>query len=203
MRKKGIGGGCGVAVMEFRSRTDMVVGVRTRAQARTLAMATSTSSSPTRRVKRKVDESPELYVSASNSVQTRRRLVFTPETSRNSGQESSKCESNGSSELVNERSGVDLESEELSSTYLNCRKRDDTPSSSFRAESSDDKESTRLPSVSRSRSEPKMSPSEAEIEDFFSIAEKIEQRRFAEKYNYDIAKDVPLKGRYKWIPMTP
>ncbi|KAG9155239.1 hypothetical protein Leryth_023270 [Lithospermum erythrorhizon] len=37
-------------------------------------------------------------------------------------------------------------------------------------------------------------PSEAELEDFFSAAEKYEQNRFAEKYNYDIVKDVPLEG---------
>ncbi|XP_016502804.1 uncharacterized protein LOC107820952 isoform X1 [Nicotiana tabacum] len=46
-------------------------------------------------------------------------------------------------------------------------------------------------------------PSEAEIEEFFSVAEKREQKRFAEKYNYDIAKDVPLKGRYQWVSLKP
>ncbi|XP_016496960.1 uncharacterized protein LOC107815834 [Nicotiana tabacum] len=45
--------------------------------------------------------------------------------------------------------------------------------------------------------------SEAEIEEFFSAAEKREQKRFAEKYNYDIAKDVPLKGRYQWVSLKP
>ncbi|CAA2934603.1 cyclin-dependent kinase inhibitor 7-like isoform X2 [Olea europaea var. sylvestris] len=37
-----------------------------------------------------------------------------------------------------------------------------------------------------------------ELEEFFSASEKYEQKRFAEKYNYDIAMDVPLNGRYKW-----
>ncbi|OIT07235.1 PREDICTED: cyclin-dependent kinase inhibitor 7-like isoform X2 [Nicotiana attenuata] len=46
-------------------------------------------------------------------------------------------------------------------------------------------------------------PSEVEIEEFFSVAEKREQKRFAEKYNYDIAKDVPLKGRYQWVILKP
>ncbi|CAA3001811.1 cyclin-dependent kinase inhibitor 7-like isoform X2 [Olea europaea subsp. europaea] len=41
-------------------------------------------------------------------------------------------------------------------------------------------------------------PSAAELEEFFSAAEKYEQKQFAEKYNYDIALDVPLEGRYKW-----
>lgn len=46
-------------------------------------------------------------------------------------------------------------------------------------------------------------PSAAEIEEFFAAAEKREQKRFAEKYNYDVVKDVPLEGRYEWIPLKP
>ncbi|KAL2490737.1 Cyclin-dependent kinase inhibitor [Abeliophyllum distichum] len=42
-----------------------------------------------------------------------------------------------------------------------------------------------------------------EVEEFFVAAEKYEQKRFAEKYNYDIAKDVPLEGRYKWVRLKP
>ncbi|KAK4378423.1 hypothetical protein RND71_000285 [Anisodus tanguticus] len=45
-------------------------------------------------------------------------------------------------------------------------------------------------------------PPEAEIEEFFSVAEKREQKRFAEKYNYDIMKDVPLEGRYQWVSLN-
>ncbi|CAN4112227.1 unnamed protein product [Withania somnifera] len=44
-------------------------------------------------------------------------------------------------------------------------------------------------------------PPEAEIEEFFAAAEKCEQKRFAEKYNYDIVKDVPLEGRYEWVSL--
>ncbi|XP_074379898.1 uncharacterized protein LOC141721051 isoform X2 [Apium graveolens] len=46
-------------------------------------------------------------------------------------------------------------------------------------------------------------PSTEEIEEFFSAAEKHEQKRFAEKYNYDIVKDVPLEGRYQWVCLKP
>ncbi|XP_011092584.1 cyclin-dependent kinase inhibitor 7 [Sesamum indicum] len=42
-------------------------------------------------------------------------------------------------------------------------------------------------------------PPAAELEEFFAAAEKYEQKRFAEKYNYDIVKDVPLEGRYQWV----
>ncbi|XP_022036411.1 cyclin-dependent kinase inhibitor 7 isoform X4 [Helianthus annuus] len=46
-------------------------------------------------------------------------------------------------------------------------------------------------------------PCAAEIEEFFSKAEKYEQKRFVEKYNYDIVKDVPMEGRYQWIELKP
>ncbi|CAH9125806.1 unnamed protein product [Cuscuta epithymum] len=46
-------------------------------------------------------------------------------------------------------------------------------------------------------------PSAAEIEEFFSAAEKYQQNLFMEKYNYDVEKDVPLEGRYKWVPLKP
>ncbi|XP_047983130.1 cyclin-dependent kinase inhibitor 7-like isoform X2 [Salvia hispanica] len=46
-------------------------------------------------------------------------------------------------------------------------------------------------------------PSAAELERFFAAAEKYEQKRFAQKYNYDIVKDVPLEGRYHWVRLLP
>ncbi|XP_056161036.1 cyclin-dependent kinase inhibitor 4-like isoform X2 [Syzygium oleosum] len=46
-------------------------------------------------------------------------------------------------------------------------------------------------------------PSRAELESFFSAAEKRERQRFADKYNYDVAMDAPLEGRYEWIPLKP
>lgn len=44
-------------------------------------------------------------------------------------------------------------------------------------------------------------PTAEEIDEFFSAAEKYEQKRFTEKYNYDVVKDIPLEGRYQWIRM--
>ncbi|KAK4401639.1 Cyclin-dependent kinase inhibitor 7 [Sesamum angolense] len=46
-------------------------------------------------------------------------------------------------------------------------------------------------------------PSAAELEEFFAAAEKYEQKRFTEKYNYDIVKDVPLEGKYQWVRLQP
>ncbi|PIN00666.1 hypothetical protein CDL12_26829 [Handroanthus impetiginosus] len=54
-----------------------------------------------------------------------------------------------------------------------------------------------------SASAAKSKPSAAELEEFFSAAEKYVQKRFSEKYNYDIVKDVPLEGRYQWVRLHP
>lgn len=42
-------------------------------------------------------------------------------------------------------------------------------------------------------------PSAHEIEEFFTFAEQQQQRLFMDKYNFDVANDLPLSGRYEWI----
>ncbi|KAM7250492.1 hypothetical protein ACFE04_022375 [Oxalis oulophora] len=42
-------------------------------------------------------------------------------------------------------------------------------------------------------------PLKLEIEEFFAEAEKNIQKEFSQKYNFDIAKDKPLQGRYQWV----
>ncbi|GJX98639.1 cyclin-dependent kinase inhibitor 7-like protein [Tanacetum coccineum] len=46
-------------------------------------------------------------------------------------------------------------------------------------------------------------PSEAELEEFFTAANKDLKKRFTDKYNYDIVNDIPLKGRFEWIQLKP
>ncbi|CAN6486213.1 unnamed protein product [Victoria cruziana] len=46
-------------------------------------------------------------------------------------------------------------------------------------------------------------PTAREMEEFFSVAEQQEHRRFIEKYNYDPVNDLPLPGRYEWIRLIP
>ncbi|KAF9622507.1 hypothetical protein IFM89_031911 [Coptis chinensis] len=89
---------------------------------------------------------------------------------------------------------------ETSTCFLDCtQRREKTPSSSLRQESDEQESMERPTSVSRHRSMSEMkTPSEAEIDEFFSTAEKDEQRRFTDKFNFDIRKDLPLKGRYEW-----
>ncbi|XP_031498111.1 cyclin-dependent kinase inhibitor 3-like [Nymphaea colorata] len=88
--------------------------------------------------------------------------------------------------------------------------RETTPPSDLRAESealesttssafNDSANYRRKPSRVAARTTPPAS----EIEEFFAAFEKEEERRFAEKYNYDVVKDIPLAGRYEWVKVTP
>ncbi|PIN10104.1 hypothetical protein CDL12_17309 [Handroanthus impetiginosus] len=121
------------------------------------------------------------------------------------------CSSSRSSELAKESSKfVDLEPEnevivEFFATSagdsVDCGdRRENTPSSEVQAESGE-LESTARPRESNSRrcfTAEKM-PSETELEEFFTAAEKNLQKQFVDKYNYDIVKDEPLEGRYEWV----
>lgn len=106
---------------------------------------------------------------------------------------------------------LDLEEESVEIKSLtcdsNCRERRDTtltPLSEL-GEATHELESNSKPPAanSRRRSTAEKMPSEAEIEEFFAAAEKKIQKEFTEKYNFDIAKDKPLKGRYEWVPLKP
>ncbi|XP_075476652.1 cyclin-dependent kinase inhibitor 4-like isoform X3 [Primulina tabacum] len=86
------------------------------------------------------------------------------------------------------------------SMAINCSRIDheSTPTSETRGDS----EHSSLESTPHAACPQRISASSrTEIEEFFAAAEKYEQKRFAEKYNYDIAKDVPLEGKYEWVPL--
>ncbi|KAL7590486.1 cyclin-dependent kinase inhibitor 3 [Lactuca sativa] len=46
-------------------------------------------------------------------------------------------------------------------------------------------------------------PSAQEIEVFFARHAHEQQRRFSEKYNFDIVNEKPLEGRYEWVKVQP
>ncbi|XP_078444667.1 uncharacterized protein LOC144713830 isoform X2 [Wolffia australiana] len=46
-------------------------------------------------------------------------------------------------------------------------------------------------------------PSAEEMEEFFAAAEKQEQLRFLDKYNFDVVRDAPMAGRFLWISAAP
>ncbi|XVE49176.1 hypothetical protein DITRI_Ditri01bG0061400 [Diplodiscus trichospermus] len=118
----------------------------------------------------------------------------------------SRCSSNESCDIVKDSLRlVDLEAKSFEteiSTCINLNKfRETTPLS----ELSGDSEEMESPEKKTppSPSKPPKIPSQAEIDEFFSVAEKYEQKRFTEKYNYDIVKDVPLDGPYQWVRLKP
>jgi len=202
------------------------VGVKTRARA---PLAMGAASSATKTKKRKLNTARELKVSSPTSsssciqLRSRRGLTITPETTEERRYSSpssdhdtatSCCSSNGSSSLLSEEEErsefVDLQegNAEVETSTYGCRRerRETTPSSELRAES-DDLDSTARPteanSSCRSAAEKKQKPTQSEIEEFFADAEKDMQKRFMEKYNYDIVNDVPLEGRYEWVRLEP
>ncbi|KAF5448671.1 hypothetical protein F2P56_029180 [Juglans regia] len=112
------------------------------------------------------------------------------------------CSSNESSEVVKDSFRLmDLEAKSFETVDSACIdntkfSRETTPSSELCGESEE------IDSLARKPSSAKTPPKE-EIEEFFAKAEKQEQKRFAEKYNYDIVKDMPLEGRYQWVRLKP
>ncbi|XP_043710893.1 cyclin-dependent kinase inhibitor 1-like [Telopea speciosissima] len=223
--------GIGETLMEV-AQVGVTTRARTLAMAAAAAeAATATSTGGTKR--RKVSSGELRFSSSCVQLQSRRLPVISqenpvsPANSDNSDQvitedrcsspnsdhfQASRCSSNGSTEFVNENLGsVDLEGEsecfhiENLTTYSDCRqRRETTPSSELRPESGD-LESTARPAEanSRCRSTAEKMPTEAEIDEFLTAAEKKEQKRFTVKYNFDILKDIPLEGRYEWVRVKP
>ncbi|EOX98220.1 hypothetical protein QUC31_015289 [Theobroma cacao] len=119
----------------------------------------------------------------------------------------SRCSSNESCDIVNDSLRfVDLEAKSFEteiSTCININKfsRETTPLSELCGDSDEMESPEKKPPPSPAK--PPKKPSQEEIDEFFSFAEKYEQKRFAEKYNYDIVKDVPLDGRYQWVRLMP
>lgn len=120
------------------------------------------------------------------------------------------CSSNGSSEVSNEKLNfTDLEEVnvqiETSTNKFGCRERRQTTPLSELGAQTDELESTVRPSEvnSRRQSTTEKMPTDAQLEEFFDVAEKNLQKQFTDKYNYDIAKDEPLDGRYEWVRLNP
>ncbi|XP_015574362.1 cyclin-dependent kinase inhibitor 7 isoform X2 [Ricinus communis] len=147
--------------------------------------------------------------------------TVSPATSSNSGSflagnlvscdsTASRSSSNDSTGVVrNSLSFVDLKvmksfETESSSTCINNKFRETSPSSSFYGDT-DEMESPApvVKNCRKIRLPAEKVPSQVEIDEFFAEAEKKEQKRFADKYNYDIVKDLPLEGRYQWVRLKP
>lgn len=202
-----------IAVMDVAQ-----VGVRTRARGLAMEAAVAESSGPAKKIK--VGGGELEFSSSLVQLKSHRQL---PENSVSEGYSTapknqcsspssdqvpaSCCSSNGSTEVsIEELNFADLEEESLESetaTYtFDCRgrRREISPLSELVAETGE-LESTAKPSEANSRrqSTAEKMPSEAEVEEFFAVAEKDLQKQFMDKYNYDIAKDQPSEGRYEWV----
>ncbi|KAG6422652.1 hypothetical protein SASPL_113029 [Salvia splendens] len=93
---------------------------------------------------------------------------------------------------------ADSHSAEISTSTGRVLSREATPTSELYGDS--EHILLQLPSPNKESS----MPSAEELDGFFfAAAEKYKQKRFAEKYNYDIVKDVPLEGRYHWVRLLP
>lgn len=208
-----------------------VVGMRTR-DSEVLAVAASassaTSSSPEKKVRKAETTSYDVH-----KLRTRRRVeensatssasfrletsasdvvvVFTAAENCSSGEISSElpasCSScNGAGEVVKDQSesaaDPEVESALRTSKYLDCRSAARRENKLIGALKSDDLDSPPRHPDAKSTVQIKM-PSDSEVEEFFAAAEKGLHKRFSEKYNFDVVKDIPLEGRYEWIPIKP
>ncbi|CAI9272537.1 unnamed protein product [Lactuca saligna] len=125
---------------------------------------------------------------------------------KSGGVPASCCSSTGSMEKVKV---ADLEKSygtETSAYKLNGS--ESTPKKELKAESGELESCTAKPSLEmvnpcRTVLSPEKMPPEVELEAFFAAAEEDLNKQFKEKYNYDVVNDIPLKGRYDWVELTP
>ncbi|XP_061979444.1 cyclin-dependent kinase inhibitor 7-like isoform X1 [Populus nigra] len=156
------------------------------------------------------DTSPQKVVSPGNSSNP--SGVLTGFSSCGDSPVLSCCSSNAPVQVVKDSLRfLDLEakSPETESSTCNDRKfsRETTPSSDFHGSGTDHMDTPaaieKMESLRPRDSQAVKMPSQAEIDEFFTGAEREEQRRFAEKYNYDVVMDLPMEGRYQWICLKP
>ncbi|ESW28805.1 hypothetical protein PHAVU_002G019500 [Phaseolus vulgaris] len=196
------------------------VGVRTRARA-ALAMEPDTSARPTpkRKTITRTNQDPP---KSSKSPRTTSSSLLKPPTLLPQQPEinqrclsptsteipASCCSSNGSTSLDEDKIKLlDLEVESAQVETSTCNgasqiERKEMNRSSELLENSEELESVEINSR-RDSSKARTMPSELELEEFFVTAEKDIQKRFQDKYNYDVVKDVPLEGRYEWVQLKP
>lgn len=184
-----------MAVMEVTQ----VGGVTTRARALAIASAAAADAAaaaavPKRR-KAEVAPAPSELVQTSSYIQLRsRRLVMTgrgedlpPRNSPNSAFSSATTEKDGEILESSNCNGIDS---------ARRARREAKHSSAERLEAGYLESTARVTTTSTITT-----PPTAEIEEFFSAAERDQALRFADKYNYDVINDVPLNGRFRWVPI--
>ncbi|KAJ1415217.1 Cyclin-dependent kinase inhibitor [Sesbania bispinosa] len=199
------------------------VGVRTRARTALAMRAASAARTPNKR--RKINNSNEeqrKFSTASSAfvhLKTRSRSstvvkpeteTVLPETEERCSDEfpASCCSSNGSIGIDKDRIeslDLEVESAQVETSTCNCGEENERREMSYSSELREN--SQELESMETNshlpRSTAQNMPTELELEEFFATAEKDIQKRFQDKYNFDIVKDVPLEGRYEWVQLKP
>lgn len=193
------------------------VGVKTRAQA-ALAMEAAATSTPKRKNNSSGEEdgksSKSPRTSSSSDVKQATENV-PPETkerclSRTSGVVLASCccsnESTGLGEDKIKLLDLEVDSAQVETSICNGgqeieRKIEMSRSSEVR-ENAQERHSMESNSR-RHSSTARIMPTDLELDEFFAAAEKDIQKKFLDKYNYDVVKDEPLEGRYEWVQVKP
>ncbi|CAL9082042.1 unnamed protein product [Musa textilis] len=186
-------------------------GARTRTRTRT-ARRLALAALDGRRISKK-RKATEEYHQISNLELRSCSVVLKPRIARSAANSGGRR--NSSPELSRiSRSSSDASSEAAETPFRSSEELDDatffrrngerkeTTAWSNDGDATSDLEST-VEMGSRGRSTAIATPSDAELEEFFAGAERDLRRRFVERYNFDVVEDVPLAGRYEWIPLTP
>ncbi|KAK8274938.1 hypothetical protein V6Z12_D10G105100 [Gossypium hirsutum] len=181
----------GIAVMELDN-----VGVRT------IAMAEEAATEAVRNKRRRFNDDDEGGAAECKCLSLGRTMMMTCHVVQAL---SARAEKGLSNCQIRRMRALKLNHPRISATETaNSSRRETTPLSELRAEP-EDMDPTSRPSGgnSRRRSMVEKMPTEAELEEFFVVAEEKLRNQFAEKYNYDILKDQPLEGRYEWARLKP
>lgn len=155
--------------------------------------------------KLRLEELEDLPASSSFQLKTRRLADAKPvnlpsstcESAGSYGALGSSCSSNGSSDLAK----VQEEKDEVTVDPFLVTLNGDTLDRRERSETSCEiqVESTARPNESTDLRRRGKMPSDDDLEEFFSSAEKNLQKQFIDKYNYDVVKDEPSEGRFEWV----
>ncbi|XP_047174848.1 cyclin-dependent kinase inhibitor 7-like [Vigna umbellata] len=185
-------------------------------RARTALGVGASSTSPKRR-KIAINKNSN-NISPSSCVQLKSNTTSPESEERCSGESpASCCSSNGSFDenRIIKFSDLEVENAQVETSTCNCgeqqMRREMSLSSDLRITNSQEVDSAEKKPTMQTKTKsrccvppaPQKMPTESELEEFFTAAEKDIQKRFSEKYNYDIVKDIPLEGRYEWVKLKP
>lgn len=192
------------------------VGVRTRARAKTTKVVNEEIADKLGSVKRRrlSDENKRSHSSSFVQTQSINHEIYVHLTSdssniaaslRSGSAPASCCSSTGSVEklkVIVSDLEEDISAENETVVRHNLDRSESTATMEVKTESVQLDSCTPKQSSVTANSCTKMPP-EAELEEFFTAANKDLTKRFTDKYNYDIVNDIPLKGRFEWIQLKP